>query len=123
MGPDPAKRASANKDLGSSSRASYAYTNFGLTEAAVAAAKVAGMPWEIVSEERLYRPAGMTRTSSRYSDFLATENRAVNSVRTGGKWVAGPPRDPDPQPSRRWCQLHGTRSSAVAEAPACQRQT
>jgi CubicO group peptidase (beta-lactamase class C family) len=78
-------------------RASYAYTNFGLTEAAVAAAKVTGMPWEIVSEERLYRPAGMTRTSSRYSDFLAAENRAVNSVRAGGKWVAGPPRDPDPQ--------------------------
>jgi CubicO group peptidase (beta-lactamase class C family) len=78
-------------------RASYAYTNFGLTEAAVAAAKAAGEPWEALSEERLYRPAGMTQTSSRYSDFLAVENRAVNSVRAGGKWVVGAPRDPDAQ--------------------------
>ncbi|CAN7688755.1 serine hydrolase [Mesorhizobium sp. LjRoot246] len=78
-------------------RASYAYTNFGLTEAAVAAAKAADKPWEIVSEERLYRPAGMTRTSSRYSDFLAADNRAVNSIRTDGNWLPGPPRDPDAQ--------------------------
>ncbi|WP_404924971.1 serine hydrolase [Mesorhizobium sp. ORM16] len=78
-------------------RASYAYTNFGLTEAALAAAKAAGKPWEVLSEERLYRPAGMTRTSSRHSDFLAAENRAVNSVRADGKWLPGPPRDPDAQ--------------------------
>jgi len=78
-------------------RASYAYTNFGVTEAAVAAAKAAGKPWEELSEERLYRPAGMTRTSSRYSDFLTAANRAVNSVRAGDKWVAGPARNPDAQ--------------------------
>lgn len=78
-------------------RASYAYTNFGLTEAAVAAAKAAGRSWETLSEERLYHPAGMARTSSRYSDFLASENRAVNSVRANGKWLPGPPRDPDAQ--------------------------
>ena len=35
-------------------RASYAYTNFGLTEAAIAAAKAAGKSWEELSEERLY---------------------------------------------------------------------
>jgi len=78
-------------------RASYAYTNFGLTEAAVAAAKAAGKSWEELSEERLYRPAGMTRTSSRYSAFLAAENRAVNSVRDGDKWASGPARNPDAQ--------------------------
>jgi CubicO group peptidase (beta-lactamase class C family) len=78
-------------------RASYAYTNFGLTQAAVAAAKAADKPWEVLSEERLYHPAGMARTSSRYADFLAAKNRAVNSVRTDGKWLAGPPRDPDAQ--------------------------
>jgi CubicO group peptidase (beta-lactamase class C family) len=78
-------------------RASYAYTNFGLTEAAIAAAKTTGTPWETLSEERLYRPAGMARTSSRYSDFLAAENRAVNSVRADGRWVPGAPRDPDAQ--------------------------
>ena len=78
-------------------RASYAYTNFGLTEAAVAAAKAAGRPWEDLSQERLYGPAGMSRTSSRHADFLAAENRAVNSVRAGDKWISGPARDPDAQ--------------------------
>ena len=47
-------------------RSGYAYTNFGMTEGAVAAAKPAGKDWEEVSEEKLYKPLGMTSTSSRY---------------------------------------------------------
>ena len=35
-------------------REGYAYTNFGLTAAAVAAAKAAGATWEDLSDERLY---------------------------------------------------------------------
>lgn len=38
----------------SSFRSAYAYSNFGLTEGAVAAAKPTGKPWEEVSNERLY---------------------------------------------------------------------
>jgi CubicO group peptidase (beta-lactamase class C family) len=41
-------------------RSGYAYTNFGLTEAAVAAAKAVAKEWEDVSEEKLYKPLGMT---------------------------------------------------------------
>jgi CubicO group peptidase (beta-lactamase class C family) len=78
-------------------RSAYAYTNFGLTEAAVAAARAAGKEWEEVSEEKLYRPLGMTSTSSRYEDFFARENRALGHVEINGKWVQKYQRDPDAQ--------------------------
>ena len=55
----------------SSFRSTYAYSNFGLTEGGVAAAKAAGMTWEDAAEAKLYRPLGMSDTSSRYADFLA----------------------------------------------------
>src|SRR5947209_5113386 len=51
-------------------RNSYAYTNFGVTAAAESVAAAAGKPWEDVSAEALYRPLGMTATSSRFADFI-----------------------------------------------------
>ena len=81
----------------SSFRSGYAYTNFGMTEGAVAAANAAGKKWEDVSEEKLYAPLGMTSTSSRYRDFVARENRALGHVEIGGKWVHKFQRDPDAQ--------------------------
>src|SRR6267378_7663693 len=55
----------------SSFRSHYAYTNFGMTEGGVAAAKAYGLDWEGVSKHKLYQPLGMTSTSSRYVDFMA----------------------------------------------------
>ncbi|MGE0544731.1 MAG: serine hydrolase domain-containing protein, partial [Dehalococcoidia bacterium] len=81
----------------SSFRSEYAYTNFGLTEAAVAAANAAGMTWEDLAAERLYQPLGMTSTSSRYADFLAAPNHALGHVRVDGQWVAKYSRDADAQ--------------------------
>jgi CubicO group peptidase (beta-lactamase class C family) len=78
-------------------RSRYAYTNFGLTAAAAAAARAAGQPWEELSAERLYRPLGMASTSSRFADFLARPNRAAGHVRQDGAWVARHVRDPDAQ--------------------------
>ena len=78
-------------------RSGYAYTNFGMTEGAVAAAKPAGKDWEEVSEEKLYKPLGMTSTSSRYKDFVARKNRALGHVKIGEKWVQKYRRDPDAQ--------------------------
>ena len=78
-------------------RSGYAYTNFGITEGAVAAAKAAGKDWEDVSEEKLYVPLGMTSTSSRYQDFVARENRALGHVQIDGKWVQKYQREPDAQ--------------------------
>ncbi len=81
----------------SSFRAGYAYSNFGLTEGAVAAAKPAGMAWEDVAQEKLYKPLGMDQTSSRYADFVKHANRASLHVRVGGKWTPLVTRNPDPQ--------------------------
>jgi CubicO group peptidase (beta-lactamase class C family) len=78
-------------------RISYAYTNFGLTAAAEAVAAAAGKSWEDLSDEVLYRPLGMASTSSRFADFMARPNRAVNHVKVGDKWEPRFQRDPDPQ--------------------------
>jgi CubicO group peptidase (beta-lactamase class C family) len=81
----------------SSFRAGYSYSNFGLTEGAAAAAKPTGKPWEEVAEEKLYRPLGMTSTSSRHADFIKRANRAALHVRIDGAWTAKVQRDPDAQ--------------------------
>lgn len=81
----------------SSFRSAYAYTNYGITAAAVAVARAAGKDWEELSMEKLYRPLGMASTSSRQADFLARKNRARGHVQEGGKWVARFQRNPEPQ--------------------------
>jgi CubicO group peptidase (beta-lactamase class C family) len=81
----------------SSFRSKFSYSNFGLTEGAVAAAKAAGMSWEDASEAKLYQPLGMASTSSRYEDFLTRSNRASLHAMIDGKWQAAVRRDPDPQ--------------------------
>jgi CubicO group peptidase (beta-lactamase class C family) len=78
-------------------RSGYAYTNFGMTEAAIAAAQATGREWEDVSAEKLYRPLGMDSTSSRYADFLARANRVRGHVMVGGAWAPKYQRNPDAQ--------------------------
>jgi CubicO group peptidase (beta-lactamase class C family) len=68
-----------------------------MTEAAVAAAKAYGQEWETLCEEKLYKPLGMTSTSSRYADFLAHQNKALGHVSVDGKWTQKFKRDPDAQ--------------------------
>lgn len=98
-------------------RSHYAYTNFGITEGAVAAANAAGKSWEVLSQERLYKRLGMSSTSSRLSDFLAHTNRARGHVLIDGKWIAKYQREPDAQSPAggasssihdmaRWMRLH-----------------
>src|SRR6266404_6266373 len=55
----------------SSFRSHYAYTNFGMTEGSIAAARAYGLQWEDAAAQKLYKPLGMTSTSSRYADFVA----------------------------------------------------
>ncbi len=81
----------------SSFRSAYAYSNFGLTAGAVAAAKPSGKAWEVVAEEKIYQPLGMSSTSSRHSDFLKRANRTTLHVRLDGKWTAAVKRLPDAQ--------------------------
>src|SRR5438034_2059323 len=81
----------------SSFRSHYAYTNFGMTEAAVAAAQAYELEWEALCQEKLYKPLGMTSTSSRYADFVTRSNKALGHVLVDGKWVQKFKRDPDAQ--------------------------
>lgn len=78
-------------------RASYAYTNYGFTAAAVAAAKAAGQSWEELSADRLYRRIGMSSTTSRQAEFMARVNRASGHRSRDGRWVVGEQREPDAQ--------------------------
>ncbi|MFI2052159.1 serine hydrolase [Streptomyces purpureus] len=78
-------------------RAEYAYTNFGLTEAGVAAARAAGTSWEKLSADKLYRPLGMDSTSSSFADYDRARNKAVTHVQSGGAWRAEYVRNADAQ--------------------------
>src|SRR5437763_4423067 len=82
---------------GSSFRSHYAYTNFGMTEAGIAAAKAYGLEWEEAAKQKLYNPLGMNSTSSHYTDFMARKNKALGHVLVDGKWVQKFKRDPDAQ--------------------------
>jgi CubicO group peptidase (beta-lactamase class C family) len=78
-------------------RNSYAYTNFGIQAAAEAVAAAAGKPWDVLSDEVLYRPLGMTSTSSRFADYEARPNRAVGHVKTPTGYQPLYVRNPDAQ--------------------------
>ncbi|GGW53314.1 serine hydrolase [Streptomyces xantholiticus] len=78
-------------------RASYAYTNFGLTAAAMAVAEAKNTSWEKLAEDTLYAPAGMNSTSSRFDDYEKAGNKAVTHVKEGDAWQAKYVRDADAQ--------------------------
>jgi CubicO group peptidase (beta-lactamase class C family) len=71
-------------------REDYAYTNFGIQTAAMAAATAAGGDWTELSEEALYRPLGMDRTTSSYAAYTAADNHAVGHSRPDGEWIVTP---------------------------------
>ena len=74
-------------------RISYAYTNFGLTAAAEAVAVGAGKSWEDLSQDVLYKPLGMTSTSSRFDEYMARPDRAVGHIHVDGRYEPDYVRD------------------------------
>ncbi|MFB6615645.1 serine hydrolase [Streptomyces sp. NPDC085524] len=79
-------------------RASYAYTNFGLTAAAEAVARAKGTSWQKLSEDVLFKPAGMTSTSTEFSAFEQAPNHAATHVKNpDGTWSPRYVRNPDAQ--------------------------
>lgn len=78
-------------------RSTYKYTNFGLTAGAVSAAMAVDSTWEDVSDARLYEPAGMTRTSSRFDDFINRVNHASGHVLIDDAWTPEYVRNADAQ--------------------------
>ena len=79
-------------------RSAYAYTNAGLTAAAIGVAQAVGSDWATLSQQSLYAPLGMARTTSVFDVFMRQSNRAVSHVRADdGSWIPGPSRNADPQ--------------------------
>jgi CubicO group peptidase (beta-lactamase class C family) len=78
-------------------RTSYHYANFGTTTAAQATAAAAGMPWEDLVEQALFKPLGMTSSSARHADYLAQPNHAVLHVLEDGRFQPLYDRNPDAQ--------------------------
>jgi CubicO group peptidase (beta-lactamase class C family) len=78
-------------------RISYAYTNFGFTAAAEAAAVASGKDWATLSDDVLFKPLGMTSTSARFADFEKRSNRAFGHVKTADGFQAKYQRKPDGQ--------------------------
>jgi CubicO group peptidase (beta-lactamase class C family) len=76
-------------------RETYAYTNFGLTEAAIAAAKKMNHHWEDIADERLFHRLSMTNSSYRFSDYQNAQNKAALHVFEDGRPVSHYVRDAD----------------------------
>jgi CubicO group peptidase (beta-lactamase class C family) len=90
-------------------RSGYAYTNFGVTVGALAAARAERASWQTLSSRNLYKPLGMTSTSSRFSDYAGSPRRAFGHVRLASGWQAKFVRDADAQAPA------GGASSSVAD--------
>jgi len=76
-------------------RTTYHYSNFGITEGAIAAAKKVGKRWEDIANERLYSKIGMRSTSSRFSDYENNPNKAALHVLENGVYKNRFVRDAD----------------------------
>jgi CubicO group peptidase (beta-lactamase class C family) len=75
-------------------RISYDYTNYGIGAGAEAVAQKAGVPWAQLADEALYKPLGMTRTTSRYQAYISFSNHAVGHSpvddKLDGRWRVSP---------------------------------
>lgn len=97
-------------------RAGYAYTNFGYTAAALAAARADGKSFEQMMQAELFGPLGMKSASARFADYQAAPNHSSSHFLHDGKALVTV-RNPDHQAPAggvscstrdflRWAQLH-----------------
>ncbi len=77
-------------------RSSYGYSNIGITSAAEAAARKAGMSWEDLVTRRVIVPAGLKNTSAWFADFENAADRVDTYDMMNGTPVAGPLLNDDP---------------------------
>ena len=68
-----------------------------MTAGGLATSAAAGIDWATLSEQAIYAPLGMTRTSSRFADFVARSNRVTGHRKVGGRWAVQTLRMPDAQ--------------------------
>src|SRR5215472_2498145 len=106
--------------LAGQSRTTYHYSNFGMTEGAIAAAKKVGKRWEDIANERLYSKIGMRSTSSRFSDYENNPNKAALHVLENGIYRNRFVREADAS-AGRWREFQRARSGPVDAASTRQR--
>ncbi|MEY9936918.1 serine hydrolase [Streptacidiphilus sp. MAP5-3] len=78
-------------------RASYAYTNYGLTEAGNAVADAAKTTWPDLAATNLFQPLGMNHTSYRRSDYDQAADKAAAHVQVDGHWQPSTTENADSQ--------------------------
>lgn len=79
-------------------RASYAYTNFGFTAAAEAIAREHGTSWQKLADDTLFKPAGMTHSSTEFAAFeRAPDHATIHAKNPDGTWGPRFVRNPDAQ--------------------------
>ncbi len=71
-------------------RANYAYTNYGIMAAALAAAEASGKEWSALSKEAIYAPLGMDRTTSNFDEYVSMPNHSVGHEQVDGIWRVTP---------------------------------
>jgi len=77
-------------------RASYNYSNFGLTMGGEAAAIASGASWEDLADSTLFGPLGMASSSYRHADYEARDNKAIIHVEEApGAWRPNNVRNAD----------------------------
>jgi len=78
-------------------RATYSYSNFGLTIGGLAAAAAYGAPFPEMAQEVLFGPAGMTSTSFSHDEFAQRADTARLHVLRDGVFTTGFERNADAQ--------------------------
>ncbi|MGW4562182.1 serine hydrolase [Streptomyces sp. NPDC004561] len=78
-------------------RASYAYTNYGLTAAGVTVADAAGTSWSRLAADTLFKPLGMDHSSYRRADYDKAADRASAHVEVNGRWKPSTTENADSQ--------------------------
>ena len=67
-------------------RSSYAYTDYGFTEAGEAVADAAKTSWPDLAQNTLFKPLGMDHTSYRRSSYDQASDKASAHVQEDGRW-------------------------------------
>lgn len=78
-------------------RASYAYTNYGLTEAGEAVAAAAKTSWPQLAADTLFKPLGMQNSSYQRADYDKAADKASAHVEVNGRWKPSTTENADRQ--------------------------
>ncbi|POX55526.1 serine hydrolase [Streptomyces sp. Ru71] len=78
-------------------RASYAYTNFGLTAAGEAVAHAAKTSWPRLATDTLFKPLGMDHSSYERADYDKAADKASAHVLVNGHWKPSTTENADRQ--------------------------